>query len=94
MSTSWTEQTDDIIDKVVLTFQDVSADECGKSVVCFKSPSSCTSSLDCEMLALYKYDADNSNISVTIATKSTSKYIGWAHSTASNGMVCGLFAMF
>ena len=54
---------------------------------CLKSPVSCTSSEDCDMLILYKHDSDAKKIDLTISTKSTSKYISFAQNEDYSKMV-------
>ena len=54
---------------------------------CLKSPVSCTSSEDCDMLILYKHDFDTNTINLTISTKSTSKYISFAQNEDYSKMV-------
>ena len=71
----------------MFVLKDLTTEECEETFHCFKSPSTCSTSKDCDMLVLYKHEPDSNIVSVKVATKSTSKYIGWAQSTVSNKMV-------
>ena len=69
-------------------FQEISAGDCGKSARCFKLPSTCTSSDNCDALVMVKYKPDESNIvDVTISTKNSNDYVSWAQSDRFDKMV-------
>ncbi|XP_066922682.1 uncharacterized protein [Clytia hemisphaerica] len=69
------------------TVQEVSTDECGKSLTCYKQPKSCTSSLDCHVLVQHKFDSDKKTIHVTLATNSSNGWVGWAQNNKFDKMV-------
>lgn len=75
---------------LILNLQEVSTNECGNSVNCLKSPASCTSSENCEMLILHKHDSNTNTIDLTISTNSTSKYVSFAQNEQYTKMVSRL----
>ncbi|XP_066922681.1 uncharacterized protein [Clytia hemisphaerica] len=78
---------------------EVTTDECGKSLTCYKQPNdaTCTSSDTCNVLVMWKHDKSANTIDVTLATKADNAYISWAQTdplnptakmTGAKGVVC------
>lgn len=65
--------------KCVLKFQDLSdvtTSDCGTGVNCYKEPSTCTASNNCNILVKSKYE--NDKVHVVMSTNQTLGYSGWA----------------